>query len=301
MLITGESGVGKELVAKAIHAASRRAKGPMVSLNCPALSPQLMESELFGHERGAFTNAEAPRIGRFELADKGTILLDEITEISLPLQAKLLRVLQEKSFERVGSSDTQFVDVRVLATSNRDLHAAVQDGEFREDLYFRLDVVPIHVPALRERRGDIPELITHFLQQAATRLGRAPCILAPSATELLQEYAWPGNVREVENLTTRASVLNTGIPVTADDLHGWLMSPPATTTALDDFDSSADGIRVGTNLAEMERRLIEATLEHFSGHRAQTANALGIGIRTLTNKMRAYGYAPRTKSFARAA
>lgn len=152
VLITGESGVGKELVAKAIHAASQRSHGPMVSLNCPALSPQLMESELFGHERGAFTNADAPRVGRFELADKGTILLDEVTEISMPLQAKLLRVLQEKSFERVGSSDTQFVDVRVLATSNRDLHETVQDGEFREDLYYRLAVVPIHVPPLRSRR-----------------------------------------------------------------------------------------------------------------------------------------------------
>ncbi len=301
VLITGESGVGKELVAKAIHAASQRAHGPMVSLNCPALSPQLMESELFGHERGAFTNADAPRVGRFELADKGTILLDEVSEISMPLQAKLLRVLQEKSFERVGSSSTQFVDVRVLATSNRDLHETVQDGEFREDLYYRLAVVPIHVPPLRARREDIPELITHFLQQAATRLGKSPCTLAPSAIQLLQEYIWPGNIREVENLTTRASVLNTGAPVTADELRGWLMSSTATATAADESESSEGGIRVGTNLAEMERRLIEATLEHYSGHRAQTANALGIGIRTLTNKMRAYGYAPRTKSFARAA
>jgi len=258
----------------------------------------LMESELFGHERGAFTNADAPRVGRFELADKGTILLDEITEISLPLQAKLLRVLQEKSFERVGSSDTQFVDVRVMATSNRDLRETVQNGEFREDLYFRLAVVPIHVPPLRERGEDIPTLITHFLQQAATRLGKTPCTLAPSATELLREYAWPGNVREVENLTTRASVLNMGGPVTADELRPWLMNFPEKLPP-DDFDSSANGIRVGLNLAEMERRLIEVTLEHFGGHRAQTANALGIGIRTLTNKMRAYGYAPRTKSFAR--
>jgi transcriptional regulator with GAF, ATPase, and Fis domain len=300
VLITGESGVGKELVAKAIHAASQRAQGPMVSLNCPALSPQLMESELFGHERGAFTNADAPRVGRFELADKGTILLDEITEIGLALQAKLLRVLQEKSFERVGSSDTQFVDVRVLATSNRDLHESVQHGEFREDLYFRLAVVPIHVPPLRERREDIPELLDHFLGQAALRLGKPPCPLARSASELLQEYEWPGNVREVENLTTRASVLNSGTPITADELRGWLMSSPETAAA-NDFDGSADGFRVGTNLAEMERRLIEATLEHFGGHRAQTATALGIGVRTLTNKMRAYGYAPRTKSFARAA
>ncbi|HRX78846.1 MAG TPA: sigma-54 dependent transcriptional regulator [Pirellulaceae bacterium] len=298
VLITGESGVGKELVAKAIHAASQRSHGPMVSLNCPALSPQLMESELFGHERGAFTNADAPRVGRFELADKGTILLDEVTEISMPLQAKLLRVLQEKSFERVGSSDTQFVDVRVLATSNRDLHETVQDGEFREDLYYRLAVVPIHVPPLRSRREDIPELLSHFLRQAATRLGKAPCEFAPSAIDLLHDYIWPGNVREVENLTTRASVLNLGTPVTADELRGWLMT---STTTANENESNVDDVRVGTNLADMERRLIEATLEHYGGHRAQTANALGIGIRTLTNKMRAYGYAPRTKSFARAA
>ena len=301
VLITGESGVGKELVAKAIHAASQRSQGPMVSLNCPALSPQLMESELFGHERGAFTSADAPRVGRFELADKGTILLDEVTEISLPLQAKLLRVLQEKSFERVGASDTQFVDVRVLATSNRDLQATVQSGDFREDLYYRLAVVPIHVPALRERREDIPELIQHFLSRAAARLDRLPCILAPSGIELLQGYDWPGNVREVENLTTRASVLSQGTPLTADELRPWLMNQPDATEASADPNESSDNIRVGTNLAEMERRLIEATLEHFGGHRAQTANALGIGVRTLTNKMRAYGYAPRTKSFAKAA
>ncbi len=301
VLITGESGVGKELVAQAIHAASQRSQGPMVSLNCPALSPQLMESELFGHERGAFTNADAPRVGRFELADKGTILLDEVTEISLPLQAKLLRVLQEKSFERVGSSDTQFVDVRVLATSNRDLHSSVQDGEFREDLYFRLAVVPIHVPPLRERRGDIPDLVTHFLQQAAKRLGKAPCELARCAVDLLLEYGWPGNVREVENLTTRASVLNTGGAITADELRPWLMSSVDSATTAGDFGSGDETITVGTNLADMERKLIEATLEHFGGHRAQTAGALGIGIRTLTNKMRSYGYAPRTKTFARAA
>lgn len=299
VLITGESGVGKELVAKAIHAASQRCEGPMVSLNCPALSPQLMESELFGHERGAFTNADAPRVGRFELADQGTILLDEVTEISLPLQAKLLRVLQEKSFERVGSSDTQFVDVRVLATSNRDLHETVQDGQFREDLYYRLAVVPIHVPPLRSRRDDIPELLTHFLQQAGARLRKAPCEFTPSAIDMLTNYIWPGNVREVENLTTRASVLNTGTPVTADELRGWLMN--SATATEEDEESSGEAIPVGTNLADMERRMIEATLEHFGGHRAQTAQALGIGIRTLTNKIRLYGYAPRTKSFAKAA
>jgi DNA-binding NtrC family response regulator len=299
VLITGESGVGKEVVARAIHAASRRATGPLVSLNCPALSPQLMESELFGHERGAFTSADAHRVGRFELADGGTILLDEVTEISLPLQAKLLRVLQEKSFERVGSSATQSVDVRVLATSNRDLQARVRAGEFREDLYYRLAVVPLNVPPLRERRSDVPELADHFLRVAAARLGRTACELDATALDLLLNYDWPGNIRELENIITRASVLNSGEPISADDLRGWLMDGSA--DQFSDEEQALDTIRVGMNLNDMERKLIEATLEHYHGHRVQTAQALGIGVRTLTNKLRAYGYAPRAKSFARMA
>ncbi len=177
VLITGESGTGKELVARWLHAASDRADSPLVSLNCPALSAHLMESELFGHERGAFTGADAPRTGRFELADKGTILLDEVTEIELSLQAKLLRVLQERSFERVGSSQTILVDVRVVATTNRDLPAEVAAGRFRADLYYRLNVVPLLVPPLRERPDDLPELVTHFLNQTAQRLLREPCTL----------------------------------------------------------------------------------------------------------------------------
>ena len=298
VLITGESGVGKELVARAIHAGSRRCQGALVSLNCPALSPQLMESELFGHERGAFTSADAPRVGRFELADGGTILLDEVTEVSLPLQAKLLRVLQAKSFERVGSSETRSVDVRVLASSNRDLRREVTEGRFREDLFFRLAVVPIRVPALRERPEDIPRLAEHFLAQSATRLGRTPCHLDAAASDLLVNYAWPGNVRELENLITRASVLTSGGRITADELRPWLIAPLKCYSE----DETENGSNlVGMNLEDMERRLIESTLEHFHGHRAQTAKALGIGIRTLTNKLRAYGYAPRAKTFARAA
>ncbi len=300
VLITGESGVGKELVARAVHAASRRAQGALVSLNCPALSPQLMESELFGHERGAFTSADAPRVGRFELADGGTILLDEVSEISLPLQAKLLRVLQERSFERVGSSQTQSVDVRVLATSNRDLRCEVADARFREDLYFRLAVVPILVPPLRSRREDVPALAQHFLTQAAQRLDKAPCQLDHAAEELLTSYHWPGNVRELENLITRASVLSPNGIISADELRPWLIDSPANPPTVEEPTPLPERL-VGMNLEEMERRLIESTLEHFHGHRAQTAQALGIGIRTLTNKMRAYGYAPRAKSFCRAA
>ena len=296
VLITGESGTGKELVAKAMHAASDRRDGPLVSLNCPVLSAHLMESELFGHERGAFTGADAARIGRFQMAHRGSILLDEVTEIDLPLQAKLLRVLQEKSFERVGSSQTVRVDVRVLATTNRDLQAEVDRQRFREDLYYRLAVVPLNVPPLRERRADVPQLADHFLRRCGERLQKESCTLEPSARQLLVDYHWPGNVRELENIVTRASVLNLGSPVGADELRRWLIAEPGRS----DGNQPTD-VPVGLSLQEMERKLIEATLEHYSGHRAKTAKALGIGIRTLSGKLRQYGYAPREKSFAKTA
>ncbi len=295
VLIAGASGTGKELVARAIHAASNRRHGPLVSLNCPVLSAHLMESELFGHERGAFTGADAPRAGRFEMASGGSILLDEVTEIELALQAKLLRVLQEKSFERVGSSKTLPADVRVLATTNRDLEAEVEAGRFRQDLYFRLNVVPLHVPPLADRREDVPELIDYFLRRVAKRLDRPPCALRPDAMDLLVNYNWPGNVRELENIITRASVLHAGGPVTAADLRGWLLAGPESASV-----GKGANLPVGLSLQEMERRLIEATLEHFGGHRAKTAQALGIGLRTLTGKLRDYGYAPREKSYRKA-
>ncbi|MGO9108779.1 MAG: sigma-54-dependent transcriptional regulator [Thermoguttaceae bacterium] len=292
VLIMGESGTGKELVARAIHAASHRHGTPMVSLNCPVLSAHLMESELFGHERGAFTGADTPRTGRFEAAHGGTILLDEVTEIDLPLQAKLLRVLQEKSFERVGSCKTLHVDVRVLATTNRELQGEVAAGRFREDLYFRLAVLPLAEPPLRQRREDVPELAAYFFKRSARRLQRETCSLEPDAAELLVDYRWPGNVRELENIITRASVLTTTGRVTADELRRWLIAPPKKSDA-----GPRESVPVGISLEEMERRLIEATLEHYGGHRARTAKALGIGIRTLCGKLRQYGYAPREKSF----
>ena len=294
VLIHGETGTGKELVAREVHLASGRREGPLVSLNCPVLSAHLMESELFGHERGAFTGADSPRTGRFELADGGSILLDEVTEIDRGLQAKLLRVLQQKSFERVGSSETIQVDVRVLATTNRDLEAEVLAGRFRRDLYYRLAVVPLCVPPLRDRRDDVPELIDHFLARCARRLQREPGTLDAAARDLLVSHDWPGNVRELENIITRASVLGTGSPVTADQLKRWLLPGGSERAA----DGSA-GVPVGLSLEEMERKLIEATLEHYGGHRAKTAKALGIGVRTLTGKLRQYGYAPREKSFSR--
>jgi len=295
VLITGESGTGKELVAASIHACSRRADQPLVSLNCPALSQHLMESELFGHERGAFTGADSQRTGRFELADRGTILLDEVTEIELPLQAKLLRVLQEKAIERVGSSETFHVDVRVMATSNRQLQEAIDEGSFRQDLYYRLAVVPLQVPPLRTRTGDVVELCAHFLRRAALRMQRAPRVLTASAAELMENYHWPGNVRELENLMTRASVLGEQSTISADELRPWLIDSDRHSTRLETGE-----VPVGLSLQEMERKLIEATLQRFGGHRAHTAKALGIGVRTLSGKLRSYGYAPREKSFARA-
>jgi DNA-binding NtrC family response regulator len=293
VLVVGESGTGKELVARSIHAQSERAAAPLVSLNCPVLSAHLMESELFGHERGAFTGADALRTGRFELADGGTILLDEITEIDLALQAKLLRVLQEKTFERVGSSKTLHVDARVIATSNRNLKDEVAAGRFRQDLYYRLAVVPLTVPPLRERRDDVPALVAYFVARAGERLRREPCTVTAAAMELLVGHHWPGNVRELENIVTRARVLNAGGPIDADHIRDWLS--PSDATAL----PHNGAVPVGLSMEEMERRLIESTLARFDGHRAKTAEALGIGLRTLSGKLKSYGYAPRAKPAAR--
>jgi DNA-binding NtrC family response regulator len=298
ILISGESGTGKELVAQSIHRRSKRRAAPLVSLNCPVLSAHLLESELFGHERGAFTGADAPRIGRFELAHQGTILLDEVTEIGPGLQAKLLRVLQERTFERVGSCTPVQVDVRVLATTNRDLKEEVASGRFREDLYYRLAVLTLHLPPLRQRAEDIPELVEHFRRQSSLRLDKDPCIFDDSAHELLAAYHWPGNVRELENIVTRATVLSDGRAVSADLVRPWLIDAKGCDATVG-VANAAGSVQVGLSLQEMERKLIEATLEHFGGHRAKAARALGIGIRTLSGKLRSYGYAPRTRSFAR--
>lgn len=321
VLICGESGVGKELVAKTIHALSSRTEGPLVSLNCPVLSEQLTESELFGHCRGAFTGADSDRMGRFEMAEGGSLLLDEITEIHLGLQAKLLRVLQERSFERVGSSETQSTDVRVIATTNRDLNEEISSGRFREDLYYRLAVVPVQVPPLRERDNDVLELAEHFLNQAAERLSREVLVLDASARELLLAHHWPGNVRELHNVITRACVLAEGPSITANLIRNWLrrdktvsepVAPHETTLRIVRPETetaplptteipAAATLAVGMSLAEVERKMILATLAQFEGHRAKTAEALGIGVRTLSGKLRDYGVAPREKNFSRAA
>ncbi len=294
VLVCGESGTGKELVARAIHGLSRRRTSELVSLNCPALSPQLTESELFGHRRGAFTGADDHRVGRFELAQGGTILLDEITEIDLALQSKLLRVLQEKTYEPVGSSESVAADVRVVASTNRELQTEVAAGNFRQDLYYRLAVVPIQMPPLRQRGDDVQLLADFFLARAATRLDRQQCKLEDSARQLFAQYHWPGNVREMENIITRACVLNDGSPISAAEMQPWLEQPEQIT----EQHTQTEPLPVGTSLEEVERQMIVATLQHYDGHRAKTAEALGIGVRTLSGKLRSYGVAPGAKGFA---
>ncbi len=302
VLICGESGVGKELVAQTIHALSQRSKNPLVSLNCPVLSEQLTESELFGHCRGAFTGADADRVGRFEMAEGGSLLLDEVTEIGLALQAKLLRVLQERSYEKVGSSETLQTDVRVLATTNRDLNSEIIAGRFREDLYYRLAVVPVQVPPLRERGEDVIQLAEHFLQDAAQRQSREPLTLEASARELMLAHHWPGNVRELHNVIARACVLVEGPSLCADTIRTWLRQDGRNLNQHEIIEPSIpETLPVGTSLAEMEKQMILATLAEFEGHRAKTAEALGIGVRTLSGKLRDYGVAPREKSISRAA
>lgn len=279
VLIQGESGTGKELIARQIHQQSPRRDRPMLCLNCAALSGNLLESELFGHEKGAFTGADRVRKGRFELADGGTLMLDEISEIPSSLQAKLLRVLQERQFERVGSSMTRSVDVRVIATTNRNLSDWVARKRFREDLYFRLSVLPIKVPPLRERREDVPLLVSHFLKQAAARTGRKPVEVTDGAKTLLAGYDWPGNVRELENLCERASVLVLDGLLTEQMVTPWLGDVRRT----ESFDGA---LRPGHLMEDMERQLIEKTLRTHGGHRAKTATALGIGVRTLGLKLK---------------
>ena len=283
-LITGESGTGKELVASAIHYLSSRAHKPFLRVNCAALPTGLLESEMFGHERGAFTGAERTRLGRFEMADGGTILLDEVAELDLQLQSKLLRVLQEKEFERVGSSLPRRVDVRVIATTNQELPRAVEEERFRRDLYFRLSVVPISIPPLRERPDDIVPLAAHFLTEQAELNGHPPLALTPELIRVLQQHPWPGNARELENLAARLHVMGSRTTINDQEVRQWLGQAPDASASPDGPGSEGDG-EIAT-LAEMERKAIRAVLERFGGHRRRTAEALGISVRTLQNKIK---------------
>ena len=282
ILIYGESGTGKELVARAVHYNSDRQNKPFIKVNCAALPEHLMESELFGHEKGAFTGAIRTTKGRFELAHTGTLLLDEIGELSLPLQSKLLRVLQEREFERVGNPSPLSVDLRVIATTNRDLKQEVQENNFREDLFYRLNVVPIYLPPLRDRKEDIPLLVDHFLRKYCEENGRDLVGIEDEALEKLMVPDWPGNVRELENHIERAVVLCRDEVLT--ERHFQLEHESAEKGS----SFGLDGVGPGTTLREMEKRLILSTLSSESNNRTRASGILGISVRTLRNKLNEY-------------
>jgi DNA-binding NtrC family response regulator len=298
ILITGESGVGKEVVARYVHQKSRRASKPFISVNCAAIPENLLESELFGHEKGAFTGAVARRIGKFEEANGGTLLLDEISEMDARLQAKLLRAIQEREIDRVGGAKPVKVDIRILATSNRDLVQAVKENAFREDLLYRLNVVNLKLPSLRERPGDIIALAEHFVKKYAGANGVPERPLSGEARRRLVLHRWPGNVRELENAMHRAVLLASGPeieenairlpdgqPLAAADPHA--RTAQAATLAAE----TATRAFVGQTVAEMEQQLILDTLQHCLGNRTHAANILGISIRTLRNKLKEYAEA----------
>jgi two-component system response regulator AtoC len=324
VLIAGESGTGKELVARALHLGSPRRDAPFIRVNCAAIPAGLTESELFGHERGAFTGAVSSRQGRFELADGGTLFLDEVSEIPLEIQVKLLRAIQESEFERVGGTKTQSVDVRLIAASNRNLEADIKSGRFREDLYYRLAVVPIELPALRERIGDLPALIEHFVSRCNQRLDKQVTGFSPAALEALSRYGWPGNIRELENLVERMVLFASGPVIERDALPEAFLEPTAPTEGdgegdeeVVDGDEAApraepaeggtgltgerllrlplaslgldlkEAVRQGSRLVETE--LISAALEQTQGNVTRSARLLGISRRSLQSKMKELG------------
>jgi DNA-binding NtrC family response regulator len=298
ILITGESGVGKEVIARYVHQKSRRAAKPFISVNCAAIPENLLESELFGHEKGAFTGAVARRIGKFEEANGGTLLLDEISEMDARLQAKLLRAIQEREIDRVGGAKPVKVDIRILATSNRDLGQAVKEGTFREDLLYRLNVVNLRLPPLRERPGDILALAEHFVRKYAAANGAPERPLSAEARRRLVAHRWPGNVRELENAMHRAVLLAAGPEIDEGairlpDGQPLAAADPLARTAQAAATAAETATRafVGQTVAEMEQQLILDTLQHCLGNRTHAANILGISIRTLRNKLKEYGEA----------
>ncbi|MEO8511638.1 MAG: sigma-54 dependent transcriptional regulator [Chloroflexota bacterium] len=318
VLITGESGTGKELVAEALHRASKRNPYPLVKVSCAALPESLLETELFGHEKGSFTGAMAMRKGRFEMANKGTIFLDEIGEMTLGTQTKLLRILQEREFERIGSNTPIKVDLRVITATNRNLSIEVEKSRFREDLYYRLNVIHIHMPPLRERKDDIPSLVEHFLVKFRHAPGAIPTTISEEALEYLTGYDWPGNVRELENAVERAVVLSRGLTITPDHLPFGdtqeardrarlaarkTAAPPETDAPETDVAATSNGNGIGHGhgaganghdtfkgaVAELEKRLISQALERAGGNRSKAAEELGIYRRLLYTKIREYG------------
>ncbi|QDV43533.1 Nitrogen fixation protein VnfA [Stieleria neptunia] len=284
VLVRGESGVGKELVASAIHHASGRASAPLVCMNCAALSPSLLESELFGHEKGAFTGATDRKLGKFEAADGGTLMLDEIGEMDAEIQAKFLRVLEGHPFERVGGQSPIKVDVRVVAATNRDLQSMVAEGKFRQDLFYRLHVVEMVVPPLRKRGSDILLLAEHFLAQFNQQMGRRITTISDAAKRMLLDYRWPGNIRELRNVIERAVVLNSGVTIDAEHL----LLTPAMSAGTGDAESIAASSPVEISLAELERSHIERVLRHTDGNKSRAASILGIERSTLDRKLKKF-------------
>ena len=297
ILITGESGVGKEVMARYVHQKSRRQNKPFISVNCAAIPENLLESELFGHEKGAFTGAVARRIGKFEEASGGTLLLDEISEMDARLQAKLLRALQEREIDRVGGGKPVKVDIRVIATSNRDLAQAVREGTFREDLLYRLNVVNLRLPSLRERPGDILALSEHFVKKYAAANGMPDRPLSGEARRRLVAHRWPGNVRELENAMHRAVLLSSGAEIEEFAIRlpdGQPMAPAPDASVARTASMAAEAVSrgfVGQTVAQVEQQLILDTLNHCVGNRTHAANILGISIRTLRNKLKEYSEA----------
>jgi DNA-binding NtrC family response regulator len=281
VLVQGESGTGKELVAQTIHQLSRRRNRPFLAINCGAISPHLMESEIFGHEKGSFTGANRQHQGFFERAHGGTLFLDEITEMPLDLQVKLLRVLETGTFNRVGSTETQRADVRVIAATNRVPDKAVAEGKLREDLLYRLNVFPVRLPPLRERKEDVTLLADHFLTEICKAEGQDKRF-TPAAYERMAGYEWPGNVRELRNVVQRAFVMATGASIGDEWLD--LESARGVKREAGQYLS----VRVGSPLADVERSLIFATLEHYGGHKERTAAALGVSLKTLYNRLKEY-------------
>jgi transcriptional regulator with GAF, ATPase, and Fis domain len=302
VLIQGESGTGKELLAKYVHAQSPRANRRLVAINCAAVPEGLLESELFGHEKGAFTGAHQAKPGKFELAHESTLLLDEMSEMPLLLQAKLLRVIQEGEIERLGARHPQKVNVRIIATTNRDLASMVRRGEFREDLYYRLNVVPLRIPSLRERQHDILDLARFFVEVSCHLNGRPLRPLSEAATSKLQSWTWPGNIRELENVIERAVLYASGDKIELTDLaieENIGLNAPNLGQSVSDLQAAAlagvsgsgagFGVSPGMTVSEAEKLLIMKTLEHTAQNRTKAAKLLGISIRTLRNKLHEYG------------
>jgi DNA-binding NtrC family response regulator len=290
VLITGESGSGKELVASTLHERSRRRDQAMLAINCGAISPHLMESEIFGHEKGSFTGADSQHAGFFERARGGTLFLDEITEMPLELQVKLLRVLETGTFMRVGSSDLQTTDVRIVAATNRDPLRAVEEGKLREDLLYRLDVFPIHVPPLCERQGDIPLIANHFLD-AISRRERKARRFSRQAMDALCAHGWPGNVRELRNVVERAYVMAQGPEITDPCLP--VAAATQAIVATRPADTPMLNVCVGESWAEIERQVMLATLDYFDGHQQRASHALGVSVKTLYNRLRDWSLLPK--------